>query len=128
MNLLLDTHAVIWFLEDDAKLSARARVAISDSANRSYVSDASLWELCIKASIGRIQMPVPARELFPTRLTQLGFHILPIRHNHFYRLLELAWHHRDPFDRLLIAQAESEAMTLISCDPHFPAYGVSVIW
>ena len=128
MNLLLDTHTLIWFLEDDPKLSASARAAIGDAENRSHVSDATAWEVCIKVSLGKLKTPVPFEELFPARVESLGFHVLPIRHLHLHAALHLPWHHRDPFDRLLIAQAQVEGLTRVSCDPEFPTYGVPVLW
>jgi len=128
MNLLLHTHALIWFLENDPRLGTRARSAISDPANHCHVSDATAWESAIKLSLGKLRLPLPFAQLFPGRLLELGFHQLPIRHLHLHRLVDLPFHHRDPFDRLLIAQARSEAMTLVSSDPHFPAYGVALLW
>ncbi|MEO5917614.1 MAG: type II toxin-antitoxin system VapC family toxin [Luteolibacter sp.] len=128
MNLLLDTHALIWFLENDAQLSANARAAISDPANRCHVSDATAWEIGIKQSLGKLKLPLPFDELFPTRLLALGFLSLPIRHAHLHEVIRLPFHHRDPFDRMLIAQALAEGMTLVSRDPHFPTYEVPLIW
>lgn len=128
MNLLLDTHALIWFLENDPQLSARARTALSDPANVCHVSDATAWEAGIKHSLGKLKLPVPFEILFPARLLELGFHSLPIRHSHLHQIIHLPYHHRDPFDRLLIAQAQIEEMTLVSCDPHFPRYDVPILW
>jgi len=128
MNLLLDTHALIWFLEDDPQLGRKARSAIGDAENRSFVSDASAWEVGIKHAMGRLTLPVLFEELFPGRVEALGFRVLPIRHAHLYRLIKLPSHHRDPFDRLLIAQAMAEGMTLVSKDPHFADYGVPLLW
>ena len=128
MNLLVDTHALIWFLQDDARLGAGARAAISDGAYRSYVSDATAWETGIKSSLGKLLLPAPFAELFPGLLMNLGFEVLPIRHGHLHCMVTLPWHHRDPFDRLLIAQALVEGMTLVSCDASFPAYGVLLLW
>ncbi|MDA1276364.1 MAG: type II toxin-antitoxin system VapC family toxin [Verrucomicrobia bacterium] len=128
MNLLLDTHALIWFLEDDPKLSLTARAAIGDARNRSYVSDATAWEVCIKVSLGKLKTPVPFAELFPARLESLSFQVLPIRHVHLHGLLQLPFHHRDPFDRLLIAQSHVEGLTLVSGDPQFRDYGVPLLW
>lgn len=128
MNLLLDTHTLIWFLEDDVNLSQQARAAISDPANRSYVSDASAWEVGIKHSLGKLDLPVAYEILFPSKLEALGFSILPIRHALLHQQMKLPWHHRDPFDRLLIAQALAENLTLVSRDEHFQAYGVSLLW
>ncbi len=128
MNLLLDTHALIWFLEDDARLSRQARAAISDAGNRSYVSDATAWEAGIKQSLGKLSLPVPYAALFPARLEAEGFHILPIRHAHLHRLIALPLHHRDPFDRILIAQAMEEGLTMVTCDPAFADYGIPLLW
>jgi len=128
MNLLLDTHALIWFLENDPQLGARARTAISDPESRSYVSDATAWEIGIKHSQGKLTLPLPFEILFPTRLLMLGFYVLPIRHAHLHQVIHLPYHHRDPFDRMLIAQALAEGMTLVSCDPQFPAYCVPIVW
>ncbi|SKB01125.1 PIN domain nuclease, a component of toxin-antitoxin system (PIN domain) [Prosthecobacter debontii] len=128
MKLLLDTHALIWFLEDHAHLSDVARVAISHPENQSFVSDATAWEVGIKHSLGKLDLPVPYEDLFPSRLQTLGFQILPIRHAHLHEAARLPWHHRDPFDRLLIAQARVESLVLVSRDTHFPAYGVPILW
>ncbi len=128
MNLLLDTHALIWFLENDARLSRQARLAIEDLTNRTYVSDATAWEMGIKVSSGKLELPVPYGELFPVKIENLGFHILPIQHRHLHLMITLPHHHRDPFDRLLIAQALADRMILISHDSRFPAYGVPLLW
>ena len=128
MILLLDSHALIWFLEDDVRLSAGARAAITDPANHSVVSDATAWEMGIKHALGRLTLPVAFETLFPGRLEELGFHTLPIRHAHLHQMVKLPRHHGDPFDRLLIAQAQVEGFTLVSCDTHFPAYGVPLLW
>ena len=128
MNLLLDTHALIWFLEDDPQLGRKARAAIGDVGNLSHVSDATAWEAGIKHALGKLRLPVPYEDLFPRKLEALGFQILPIRHVHLHRMIHLPRHHGDPFDRLLIAQAAVEAFTLVTCDPYFPAYGIPTIW
>ncbi len=128
MNLLLDTHALIWFLEDDPRLGRQARAAIADAGNRSFVSDATAWEAGIKHALGKLRLPVPYEELFPGRVVALGFDVLPIRHGHLHQMVKLPPHHRDPFDRLLIAQALVEGLTLVSLDEHFSAYGVPLLW
>ena len=128
MKLLLDTHALIWFLENDPQLSIRARNAISDPANQCHVSDATAWEAGIKLSLGKLKLPLPFERLFPDRLLELGFLSLPVCHSHLHRIVHLPFHHRDPFDRVLIAQAQVEGMTLVSCDPHFPKYEVQLLW
>ena len=128
MNLLLDSHALIWFLEDDRRLSPSARSAISDPDNLCFVSDATAWEIGIKHALGKLDLPLPFDELFPNRLEALGFKMLPIMHLHLYRMIRLPRHHGDPFDRLLIAQALSEGFTIVSQDPHFPGYRVPILW
>jgi PIN domain nuclease of toxin-antitoxin system len=128
MNLLLDTHALIWFLENDSQLSALARSAISDPVNCCYVSDASVWEVGIKHSLGKLKLPVAFEILFPARLLEKGFHSLPIRHVHLHQIVHLPFYHRDPFDRLLIAQAQIEEMTVVSSDSHFSQYDIRVLW
>jgi PIN domain nuclease of toxin-antitoxin system len=128
MKLLLDTHALIWFLDNDPQLGPNARSAISDPANICHVSDATAWECGIKLSLGKLKLPIPYDRLFPGRLLVLGFQSLPIRHPHLYQLVLLPFHHRDPFDRLLIAQAKVEEMTLVSRDPQFSMYEVPLLW
>lgn len=128
MNLLLDTHALIWFLEDDPRLSARVRATLEEAGNRCHVSDVTAWEAGIKHALGKLDLPVPYEELFPERLESLGFLVLPIRHAHLHQMVKLPKHHGDPFDRLLIAQAQVEGLTLVSCDTHFPAYGIPLLW
>ncbi len=128
MRVLLDTHTLLWFLEGDARLSPRASSIISAPQNQSFVSDATAWEMGIKQSLGKLKIPLPYEELFPGRLQSEGFYTLPILHKHLHQLVKLAWHHHDPFDRLLIAQSLAEDLVVITCDPHFSTYGVPVIW
>ena len=92
------------------------------------MSDATAWEAGIKHSLRKLKLPVPYEELFPNRLEALGFHVLPIRHAHLHEQVKLPWHHRDPFDRLIIAQAKVEGLTVVTCDGHFAAYGVPLLW
>ena len=122
MKLLLDSHALLWFCEGNAALSAPARAAIEDLGNEKYVSHITAWEVAIKASLGKLELAVPFEELFPGALLINGFLALPPDFRHYRELLTL------PFDRLLIAQARVEGLTLVSCDPHFPAYGVPLLW
>jgi PIN domain nuclease of toxin-antitoxin system len=128
MRLLLDSHALLWFCEGNASLSAPARAAIEDSSNEKYVSHATAWEVAIKSSLGKLMLAVPYEELFPGALLANGFFTLPADFSHYRELLTMPFHHRDPFDRLLIAQASREGLTLVSKDPHFAAYGVSLLW
>jgi PIN domain nuclease of toxin-antitoxin system len=128
MRLPLDSHAFLWFCDGSASFSASARAAIEDLGNEKYVSHATVWELAIKASLGKLRLAVPFDKLFPGALLSNGFITLPPDFRHYHELLTLPFHHRDPFDRLIVAQARVEGLTLVSCDPHFPAYGVPVIW
>ena len=125
MNYLLDTHSFIWWLNDSKKLSQRARRIISDSSNRIFVSHATQWEIAIKVTIGRLIFPV---EKLETELEENGFELLALNTQHIMQIANLPLHHRDPFDRLLIAQAQKESLTLISRDEMFSSYGVTLAW
>lgn len=128
MKLLLDTHAVLWFLEDDPRLSDAARRAVEDEGNECWVSTASGWEMAIKSQLGKLRLPLAFEGLFPDALESLGFSILPIQPRHLHRYHALPLHHRDPFDRLLVAQALADGFTVVGCDAAFDAYGVGRIW
>lgn len=128
MKLLLDTHALLWFCEGSASLSAAARAAMEDDSNERYVSHASAWEVAIKLSLGKLKLGVPYGELFPGVLTANGFVALAPDFSHYRALLDLPLHHRDPFDRLLIAQAKVEGMTLLTCESSLATYGVPLFW
>lgn len=128
MTLLLDTHTLLWFLTDDSNLSARARGAIEDSANVARVSAASLWEIAIKFALVKLKLPAPYADIFPRQLETNGFGLLPITSAHCATLLTLPFHHRDPFDRLLLAQAKTEGMTLVTDDGQFASYRIPLLW
>lgn len=128
MRLLLDTHALFWYIEDDPRLGATARSLIQDSANEVLISPASFWEIAIKISIGKWRLNRPFEEFIDIGLTQYGFHILPILPAHTARLIDLPFHHKDPFDRLLVAQALVEGCTIISNDAVLDGYGVDRFW
>lgn len=128
MNLLLDTHALLWFLDGNARLGSNARAAIEDRAKTKFVSIASLWEIVIKISIGRLDSGAPFDSIFPRQLEVNGFSILPIQTSHLSTLSDLPFHHRDPFDRLLIAQCIAEGAVIVSTDVVFDSYGVSRLW
>jgi PIN domain nuclease of toxin-antitoxin system len=128
MTLLLDTHTLLWFLTNDSSLSARARGAIEDSANVARVSAASIWDVAIKFALGKLKLPAPYADIFPRQLETNGFGLLPITPAHCATLLSLPFHHRDPFDRLLLAQARTEGMTLVTDDGQFEPYGVALLW
>jgi len=128
MTLLLDTHALIWYLEGSERLSRAGRAAIEDSRNERFVSHATAWELAVKLSLGKLQLQIPFSELFPKVIAANGFHVLPPEFLHYQELLNMPLHHRDPFDRLLIAQARVERLTVVTSDAHFAMYGIPVLW
>ncbi len=128
MKALLDAHTLLWFLAGSKKLSEVALKFIQDRQNTLFVSPAVLWEISIKDSLGRLTLPEPFAQLFPARLDASGILLLPILVPHLHTHRGLPFHHHDPFDRLIIAQALAEDLTLISCDSQFPAYGVKLLW
>jgi PIN domain nuclease of toxin-antitoxin system len=128
MNYLLDAHALIWFLAGDSRLGSNALASIHDTRNNLFVSPATLWEISIKDSLGKLTLPKSFDQLFPSSLETADILILPILMPHLHQHRALPFHHNDPFDRLVIAQALVEDITLISCDSEFPAYGVKLLW
>ena len=127
MRALLDTHAFLWWFEDDRRLSVRAREAIADATD-GYLSVASCWEMAIKVSRNKLTLAKPIERLVPEQLGLNGFQLLPIDLDDVARVATLPFHHRDPFDRLLVAQALDERLTLVSADPVFKKYGVKRVW
>ncbi|HSM50461.1 MAG TPA: type II toxin-antitoxin system VapC family toxin [Thermoanaerobaculia bacterium] len=128
MRLLLDTHVFLWWIAGGEELSRRARAAIADPAHECRLSLASVWEMAIKASLGKLRLPAPVARFVPEQLAANGFLALPIALAHAARVEQLAWHHRDPFDRLLAAQALEEDLALVTADPLFRRYGVRRVW
>jgi PIN domain nuclease of toxin-antitoxin system len=128
MNLLLDTHTFLWFVQDDPKLSNTARELIEDDASHPFLSIASLWEIAIKMSLGKLQFTQPYEEFIPMQLAINGIEILGVTIEHTAAVAALPFHHRDPFDRLLAIQAKTEEMTLVSADQAFDAYDVKRTW
>jgi len=128
MKYILDTHALIWFLSGDPQLSTRARYLMDDSANELLISVASLWEMAVKVSIGKLNLNQPFEKLFPEQLENNSIEILGITIDHLNAACNLPFHHRDPFDRLIIAQAEIEQMSFIGADTIFDRYGVQRHW
>ena len=127
MRLLLDTHAFLWFLNGDPRLSKRARHAMEDEASELFLSTASVWEMAIKAGLERLTLPSSVEEYVAEKIAE-GFRILPIEWTHAAAVQQLPAHHRDPFDRLLIAQSKEEDMSLVTGDSVFKAYNIRVIW
>src|SRR5437868_1631537 len=122
MKLLLDTHTFLWFIDGNPRLTATARQLIEDLANQRMVSTASLWEMAIKASIGRLTFAQPFATFIPNQLGRNDMQELPITFAHTAHVAILPFHHRDPFDRMLIAQSLVEAISIISVDDAFDAY------
>ena len=128
MKLLLDTHTFLWFIAGNLKLSSTARSLIEDLANEKFVSVVSLWEIAIKFSLGKLDLTDEFDILIPKQLEINGFEILPIETEHLSKVISLPFYHRDPFDRLLIAQAISENMQIISVDDIFDSYSTNRLW
>lgn len=127
MNILLDTHVLLWYLADNPKLPEDKRLLIEDRNNRVVVSIASFWEMTIKASLGKLKLDddLPTIENI---LRRQGIEILPVKIPHLVQLFDLPQHHRDPFDRLIIAQAITEKLAVISDDGLFREYPISLIY
>jgi PIN domain nuclease of toxin-antitoxin system len=122
LRLLLDTHVALWALTDDPRLSQRARVLIEDPANDVFVSAASVWEIAIKHALGRGDMPISGDQALDW-FRQAGYQLLPIAPEHAAAVEQLPSHHRDPFDRLLVSQAITEPLRLMTHDPLVLRYG-----
>ena len=127
MRALLDTHTFLWWITDDAWLSAGVRDVVV-VGNELLFSAASGWEIDIKAQLGRLDLPTPLDRFVVEQLATNGFAPLPIRLEHALRVNELPNQHRDPFDRILIAQAQAEGLPILSADPQIARYDVQVIW
>jgi PIN domain nuclease of toxin-antitoxin system len=128
VNLLLDTHTLLWFALGDAKLSGVADALIRDPANTKFVSPASYWEIAIKMSTGKYTLQVPHATFFQGAIANNGFRVLQIEPRHTERIIGLPRHHNDPFDRLLVAQALADGLALVSVDPALDPYGVRRLW
>lgn len=128
MNLLLDTHALLWFLNNDSQLSAAAKGLIEDPANRKFVSMATCWEIAIKVGLRKLDLGEPATTFLPRELATNHFDLLAIDLRHALLVETLPLHHRDPFDRLLVAQARTENMPIVSIDPILDRYNINRLW
>jgi PIN domain nuclease of toxin-antitoxin system len=125
--LLLDTHVFIWCYDDSPLLGRRAREAIALSANDAFVSAASIWEIAIKLSIGKLKLRGGIPDRIVDDLTAYGFSEIPVTAHHAAEVRTLPWHHSDPFDRLLIAQARHEGLTLVTVDSRISRYDVKTM-
>lgn len=128
MNLLLDTHSLLWFVLEDPRLSAKARKSIDSKDGLIFISPASLWEIAIKISIGKYILPFPFESFWDEQMRINNFSLLSITLSHAARIASLPFHHRDPCDRLIIAQSIEEDMAVVSHDISFDLYGVNRIW
>lgn len=128
MNILLDTHTFLWFVDDNPRLSEPARILIEADNSQPFISMASLWEIAIKISLGKLQLKQPYDTFIPEQLAINGIGILNLSLHHTATVAALPFHHRDPFDRLIAAQAKVEDMPLVSADPSFDLYPVKRIW
>jgi PIN domain nuclease of toxin-antitoxin system len=127
VNLLLDTHVWLWMLTSPERL-ADARPLVADPGTVLYLSAASSWEIAIKVSLGRLALPDPVETYVPSRIQSTGVTPLAIEHSHVLAVASLPHLHRDPFDRLLVAQAQVENLTIVTADPALPAYPVETLF
>lgn len=128
MRLLLDSHTFLWFIRGDSKLSEHAREAIEAAENERLLSTASLWELSIKASLGKLRLTMPIVDLVREHVIGNAMSLLTIAPEHLDVLATLPFHHKDPFDRLIIAQGLAEGIAILGKDRAFDAYGVERVW
>jgi PIN domain nuclease of toxin-antitoxin system len=128
MRAILDTNSFLWFISGNDQLSIKARDVIGDSNNQLLLSSASLWEIAIKVSLGRLELLQPFNLLIPQQLEENDITVLPIELSHLTNIIDLPFHHRDPFDRLIIAQALTEELPVITSDALFSYYPVNLIW
>jgi PIN domain nuclease of toxin-antitoxin system len=128
VSTLLDSHALLWWLADDRRLSKRARSTIADPDATVYVSAASVWEIAIKVALGKLADPTNAIPRFPAILAERGMTDLPISTAHAVEAASLPALHRDPFDRMLVAQSRLEGLSIVTNDPLLREYGVKTIW
>jgi PIN domain nuclease of toxin-antitoxin system len=128
MKLILDTHTFLYFIDGNQKLSSDARTLIEDVGNEKLISKASLWEMAIKHSLGKLPLAQRFEILIPQQIAQNGFSVLEIELDHIIRIVDLPFHHKDPFDRLIIAQSISERYPIVSADGAFDSYPIKRLW
>jgi len=128
MRALIDTHVLLWWLLDDPRLSPRVHALMGDGGNQLLWSAASSWEIAIKVRIGKIRLPVAPRQYIPSKLREQNLISLPIEQSHALQVAELPLYHRDPFDRLLVAQCQVEGLPLLTSDSLLARYDVEVVW
>ena len=128
MRILLDTHVFLWWISDSPRLSAFAREAIADERNEVVFSVVSGWEIVIKAGVGKLELPDTPEKFLTEQISRNDVEVLPMYLRHALRVRALPDHHRDPFDRLLVAQAAVEGVPLVSADPEVSRYPVEALW
>ena len=128
MKLILDAHTLIWALDDPSRLGVRAGVELESPANDLLLSDGTIWELGIKVGLGKLSLSLPFRDWMNQAITDLSVTVVPITVAHVDAQIALPFHHRDPFDHLLAAQAQIEGATLVSRDAVFDEYGTNRLW
>jgi PIN domain nuclease of toxin-antitoxin system len=127
VKVLLDTHCFLWMQASPEKLSESARSIVEDLGNELVLSAASSWEIAVKFALGKLPLPMPPDEYVPARMASSGALGLPVEHVHALQVARLPHHHRDPFDRLLVAQAMVEGMPILTADPQLGAYDVEIL-
>jgi PIN domain nuclease of toxin-antitoxin system len=128
MRALLDTHCFLWWIADDARLSSRIRAIVAEGGNELFLSAASGWEMAIKAKLGRLHLPQEFERFVAEQLDMNAIQSMPIQLSHALHLYALPDLHRDPFDRLLVAQSQLEGLPLLTNDPQIAQYPVETIW
>jgi PIN domain nuclease of toxin-antitoxin system len=128
VRLLVDSHTLIWAVDDPTQLSPAATVALQDPANDLFLSAATIWEIAIKIGLGKLKLALPFEQWMMQAIADLHLSILPITVEYAAVQASLPGHHRDPFDRMLIAQALSESISVVGADSAFDAYGVTRVW
>jgi len=127
MNLLLDTHAIIWFINGDNQLPEKSIKLIKNLDNKCFVSIVSIWEIAIKLSLGKLDLHGGFDEISRI-LRRYEIELLPITFEHIQTLMSLDYHHRDPFDRIIISQGFVENLSIVTKDENFPKYNIKIVW
>lgn len=128
MRILLDTQIFLWVLTEPKRLGENTKLLLRSQKNQLYFSAASSWEICIKASLGKLPLPEPPDNYISSRMANLNILPLDVKHYHSFVVYKLPLHHRDPFDRILIATAIAENIYLVSADPKFRRYDIDLLW
>jgi PIN domain nuclease of toxin-antitoxin system len=128
MRALLDTHTFLWWVTNQPQLSETVSSILRDRQNQIFFSAASAWEIAIKAQLGKLEIPSQPEDFIASQLELNSFQVLPIELKHALHIYHLPTHHKDPFDRILIAQSQVENLPLLTLDPQIIKYGINVIW